>query len=156
MLLLFPGLRLVSRIALENAIILMLGRGGAKRGVVEIDHPERGLNVLFELVQPFQLLGSRGNSLPARRFEKHLVSAVQKNRDFGSLQHAGSFHSRLVLSFVTHDRADAVLCNLHPAIRQRFGCEACGFQQINALGEGWDLWLRLPKEHAFSIEMRGA
>ncbi len=76
MFLLLPRFRLMARIALVNAIVHVLRRGGAERSVIEVHQIQRLFDVILEFVQSFQLLRFRRDAFPRRCFKEHLVTGT--------------------------------------------------------------------------------
>lgn len=119
-----PRLRLRAGVALEDPVVHVPAACCTKRCVVQIHQPKGVLHVVLEIVQRLELLRSGGYPRPARRFEEHLISAIQQNRNLASHQHARPLDFGLACA-VGKDGADAVLRNFDAAAGHRLGGKSC-------------------------------
>jgi len=60
----------------------VLAARGAERRVVEVHQIERLLHIVFKFVKGLELVRGRREAFAGRRFEKHLIAAIQQNADF--------------------------------------------------------------------------
>ena len=78
-------------------------------------------------------------SFAALRHQEHLVAGAEQSGNLALHDDARLFYRRLAFALVPNNHGHAVLADLGPPVRCRLDNEPGLLEQIDAIGEGWNL-----------------